>query len=340
MSKLFMVLLLFGSVQAVASNDLVQLIKERRDQIKKWAPVCREGIYQGQYSESYSSCKQGDLAIFTGLGCLAATLSGDSETIADRCSDVRLSQGSDGRWWRGPTRVDNFELDKNAFSRDQAKGVLAYLVARGTKLNEDKSERNFVQDSAQNWIDWMDNVGKGQMCLKATSNLCTILSSEPHAVLDELGIFPKPFSNTFNKSRTFKHLFSLQPVFWSLPAETALTPKGYQLHLKASTVLIRRALAKASKRSKAEKEILNATAKLLYQMDSRNLYFEFLHKQKVSKDFVRRVFSQCPVELDTEDRYFDWQWQRDMADKPWRHTNGHDCIFMMNLMLAKLNKKI
>lgn len=317
--------------------DLKSAIELRREQIRAWAPVCQNGKYTGQYSEKHNKCKQGDLAIFAGLGCLAATLAGDYQTINDRCGDIEQSQGTNGRWWRGPTRVDDENNDLNAFSRDQSKGVLAYLIARGSELNPDSNDREEVKRQALDWINWMDEEGEGKMCTRATSNLCTILSAEPYAVYNALDLFPHTNSREFKKSKTFIHLNNLKDVFWTLPMETVLTPRGYKLHLKATTVLLRKALAKIKQTSLKELAMIETTSKIIYQKDPKNLYFEFLHKNILSKEYIEKVFAKCPAENPKKARYYDWQWQRDTAVNAWRDTNGHDCIFLLNLILTRLN---
>ena len=83
-------------------------------------------------------CDDGDSVIFNGLLCL----SGDDRG----CDAVAASQADDGRWWRSPRRT-NGDLDsRNSFSRDQAYGVVAYLLRTGDTA------------AATAWMDWiLDN---------------------------------------------------------------------------------------------------------------------------------------------------------------------------------------
>ncbi len=187
-----------------SNSEIIEKLILRRDAIKKWAPTCKGQENLGQYSESTSKCKQGDMTIFAWLGCIAAYLGNDQETQDARCRDVKLSQGNSGQWLRGPIQVDKVDKQENAFSRDQLRGLSAYFTVKGTILNPDIQERKDVQNSALNWVNWMDKEQKVRMC--SGDNRCSIRSGGIYHTLFAMNVMPTKKSKEYKRSKTFKKM--------------------------------------------------------------------------------------------------------------------------------------
>jgi hypothetical protein len=84
-------------------------------------------------------CNDGDSVLLNGLTCTA----GDNRG----CDSVKRSQGSNGRWWRSPKKLQERPADggsETTFSNDHALGALAYIV----HTNDHAAFRN--------WISWID----------------------------------------------------------------------------------------------------------------------------------------------------------------------------------------
>lgn len=319
---------------AFAGEDLTQIrnaLLERREEVKAWALECADG----SYSEKIGECHQWDVTLFAGLGCLAATLADDQETIAKRCGDVKNAQGVDGRWWRGPTKVD--KEHENSFSRDMARGVHAYFIARAI-VSQDPNEVAEIKKSALEWLEWIgtDEAGN-KLCREFTQNRCNITIGAKnlfYEVYSALGIMPKDGSKIIKKINRSK--WYLKTIFL---LETKLSQKGFPRHLKASSVLFYRLLNK-EKKDKRLTKILDKTAKWLYKKDENNLLMDFL-ANGMSVKLGQEVLKRCPAMLPRADILSrDFQWQRTWNDEIQNYSDGHDCVYLLNLMIAKIDNKL
>lgn len=338
-SAVFLISPFKAGAQELQGTDILEKLVERREQVKTWLSICDDP--KGQYSELTNRCAQGDVTLFAGLGCLAATLSQDEQTIRDRCGDVEKAQGTDGRWWRGPTRVG--DEDFNTFSRDMSRGALAFLIARGY-VEQDQGARASARDAATHWLQWIMNEGQGRMCLKTRdgNNLCDItlgVHSLFYYVYQSLKVLPSPD----NRERRVGGLIddirrSVDYPWMFLPIESAFAPLGYPAHLKAASILI---LRSADPRFIAPyKEMLDGSAETLYLREPENPLFEFLARGITPVAF-ETVMKRCPgTRPHPENPHRDFQWQRDVEDRAWERSDGHDCVFMLNLMIARMNGKL
>ncbi len=326
MKAIFLSLLSFG---LFANPILLEKLENRREQVKSWALECSDG----SYSEHVNDCHQHDVTLFAGLGCLGAVLADDAETIKKRCDDVKNAQGTNGRWWRGVTRVDDGKI--NSFSRDMARGVHAYLIAKG-HLNKDLEEKEEVKKSAVNWFKWIQSEEADEkLCTEFTANRCRITIGARNLFYNTFGaldVMPQGggLARKVRKSGWYlKTLFHL---------ETMVTETGYPRHLKASSLLMYRVLNMQEgkiKDKKIEKK-MRKVAKFLHKKDEDNALMNFFNNG-VSSELVDQVLAQCPVNLpNPELNRRDFQWQRTTSEGIIKITDGHDCVYLMNLMIAKL----
>ena len=340
----------------------------RREDIKRWALTC-DGIpsqghsYSNWISESPVSCYQGDMNERAGMLCLSATLANDFETAAARCHDVQIAQikpgdprlaglndhfkNEIGRWFRGPQRIQS-ENDScnanvidpstkrvecpetNAFSRDSLNGLIGYWIA--TKDS----------DSATNWLAWVRQ-HSGKMCDVAVDNRCFIMGGN-WGQLDQvwklLGLAPT--SEMSSNDLTYMEELSVSNV-----------PIGFELELKVTEVWYLRILNQFSSDRAAgdlQKKILNDTAKKAYNLQPLNPYFDFI-ANGVTSPMIDRLLSYCPANRpaydnmiygDTPEPYqnqgkaADWTWQRNTDYQVWNMSMGHDCIFLINAILAEM----
>jgi arsenate reductase-like glutaredoxin family protein len=323
------ILLSVLSLSLFANPTLLEKLENRREIVKSWALECSDG----SYSEHVDECYQNDVTLFAGLGCLGAVLADDKESIKKRCDDVKNAQGSNGRWWRGVTRVDDGR--DNSFSRDMARGVHAYLIAKG-HLNKDLEEKEEVKKSATNWFNWiMSDEADEKLCTIFTSNRCRITIGARNLFYNTfgaLGVMPQG-GGLARKVR--KSGWYLKNLFY---VETMVTETGFPRHLKASSLLMYRVLNMKDGKIKDKKieRKMKKVAKFLHKNDKENALMNFFNNG-VTTENVDQVLSQCPVNLpNAEINRRDFQWQRTTSQGVIDRTDGHDCIYLMNLMIAKL----
>lgn len=327
--KVLNIAMFFMSVSLFAQNNLDKLI-QRREEIKQWSVKCDDG----SYSEILNECKQHDIVLFSGISCLAATLAEDGETQKMRCDDVKEAQGANGRWWRGETRVD--DGIENAFSRDMARGVHAYLIAKAY-LNKDLKEKKEVADSARKWLKWISMPeADNKLCTDFTKNRCRITLGSRNLFLNvfkAIDAFPKK-AEKMSAKRIVK---KIERSHWYLKKlfllETKVSEKGYPRHLKATSTLIYRIIN--NKKDKKITKVLNKTARWLHKKDRENNLLKFLD-EGISEKLIENVLSLCPKELIIpEGQKRDFQWQRTGMSAS-ENADGHDCIYLLNLMIAKI----
>lgn len=335
--------LIFLSVSALA-NPIVDKLVERREQIRTWVSVCNEAPWQGTFSSTKKKCDHGDLMVFAGLSCVAATLAGDAETAEARCHDVELSQGSDGRWWRGPKFVDtNFE--GSSFSRDQFRGILGYMISYGL-LTLDPGKNEKARTKMLSWLKYIEQEEGNNMCDdgKGMISSCHMRGSTlnfTYFLLHSLGIDDEAKQMLGENSVLWRKIYGARDDYKSLLNELELpfAEKGYPLHLKASSVLFHRILGYYQYSSTGKARIRH-TVKAIERKDPGNPLFEFLDKGS-SPQVISKVLERCPVQAPTgPNEHTDWQWQRDSSEQTWKRSNGWDCIYMLNLLIAHQNKKL
>lgn len=313
---------------ASTDADLLKKLIERREEIKTWAPECKNG----SYSEYTDHCNQHDVTLFAGLGCLAATLAKDEVTANKRCSDVENAQGSNGRWWRGPIRVD--DNIKNSFSRDMARGVHAYLVAKSV-LSDNEIQKTQTKEKAQNWLNWISSdEANNKLCTKFTKNRCNITIGARNLFYNSfssIGALDEIKSKIGKKIKRSK--WYLKTLFF---LETKLSQKGYARHLKSASALIYRVI-NMKKNDRRIQKINHKVSKYLYKKDKKNALLDFM-ANGITNGSTRKLFSSCPSTMPSPSvAKRDFQWQRTTSARTTAISDGHDCIYLINLMVAKIN---
>jgi hypothetical protein len=271
------------------------------------APLC-EG------HPSKGDCDDGDTTLFNGLLCAAGDQRG--------CAAVRASQSADGRWWRSPRRAGGNLGEGNSFSRDMSLGVMRYLVAARDGA------------AANRWLDWIGRNrpcvtekpwplsgclvrGPHRMCRDDSDGRCTMTPATwalLHRVWTHLGLSP---------SGDMRDWEGWDGDFTAIEARA--NEPGYELHLKAVTVLLKQLMDV----SRVPREELAA---ILFDKQPDNPFFRWL-VEGPSPRVRARVLEVCPRrEGGNAFRKHQWAWERDTASEAWRESMGWDCLFMAHLL--------
>jgi hypothetical protein len=81
---------------------------------------------------------------------------------------------------------------------------------------------------------------------------------------------------------------------------------------------------------------MKKVASFLHKKDKENALMNFFNNG-VSEKLVDQVLTQCPVNLPNPEQINrDFQWQRTTSQGIIDRTDGHDCVYLINLMIAKL----
>ncbi len=253
----------------------------------------------------------GDSVLFNALLCYSGERRG--------CAAVRASQGPDGRWWRSPFHVGWEDPRPGAnrqtsFSRDHTLGVLLYLA-----LTQDAQ-------AASRWLDWMDDhrgpLGQLRVC------------PDPKEVTD-CDVTPNLYSLMY---KVWSYVPGLEPttamvVFRDAGDEAAslqtiaATDPGYQLHLHAADLLVKRVTGQG---------VTSSLAAALVAKQPDNAFFRWLagqEAQAIAADVLARWCIFDSVDDFRPDQQNDWIWQRDTAEAGLAETTmAWDCLFMANLL--------
>lgn len=327
-------------------QDLINQLIQRREAVKKWALTCGPGPYEGQYSLLDNICWQGDMTCYAGLECLGARLAEDEETADARCGDVSKAQAENGRWHRGPMFV-GVEYPGNDFSRDQTRGVFAYLLADGY-VSTDETKRAKARDAATRWLNWITE-NNGRICLD-DSKTCDFdawggVGNMFYNVYHNLGILDRPhdaITRNFFRSKWYYR--------WGFNAEIRtlffeeLRGLWYPRHLKASSLLLYRVMNMDPVTH--EKKNLNVArrfgeaARRIYNGDPQNPLYRLFY-EGVTVDLIQWVLNNFPEEKPIPvGEVHDWSIQRHSTDEVWKRSDGHDQIYLIDLILAKINGKL
>jgi hypothetical protein len=274
---------------------------------------------------SKGECDDGDSTIFNGLLCLSGEQAG--------CDTVRLAQGSDGRWWRSPRRVDGNLGELASFSKDQSLGVMLYLVAtRDTQ-------------AAQAWMEWMkkhrpcitkkpDWMGGGCLIRSEIYRYCDDDEDEQgHSTFscsltpDSWGLLDRVWGYLgLEKTGHMRQFAGKDLTEYTLIEARAAAP-GYRLHLKAISALLREYAGGEYSRTR-NAELIG----ILAEREPLNPFFRYMHGEAF-EDIAPDMLEMCPSEGDDLGfRRHQWSWERTMGSRPWEESMGWECIFLANLM--------
>jgi hypothetical protein len=357
----FLLLSTYFTTISFAQVSLDALI-QRRDAIKSWALTCNKDGHErlltfNHNPEGDNECDQGDSTIFAGINCLAARIAGDHTWADDRCRDVWVAQGTDGRMWRGLVHVDGGEnptaFRVNSFSRDQALGFLATVLSEG-HFNPNPDLREAAKQKAKRWMEWINTEGKGGMCVDPNGKvpqLCRIngaFGSIFYKVMKKIGAIDSSNKNT----RLVKKLKRLNFWFKKITVPEIqiqrrvkkIIPKGFtgdfEFHLKSIQLIMDRLILGKSN------SYLDKLSKELYKWDSKNPVYQALYEGVKTKNFDEILNKYCPVNRYTPDQFPDqvsffadssFFIQNKMSTRKYYISMGHDCIYAINIIIAVNN---
>jgi hypothetical protein len=288
----------FAQTKSESMNELVEQLRAKRELTLKWAPLCEDG------TQSHNLCPFHDMAIFSGMSCLSGQV--------ERCEDVRRAQGPDGRWWRSPQLVGNDE-EISTFSRDQAKGVLAYLVA-----TKDVA-------AAVRWQTYLDS-HKQKMCPKSDNNRCTITAGTSRlfgAVWEYLGLKPAKWMNRGERISAYYNQI-----------EARYQPDNFPMHLNALNAWVRLEIERRG--GPKAQEVDGKVIKELVRREPENPFFLILREGPTEK-VAKIILEKCPDQRPLGPDRLDWAWQRGQEGQPWLRASGHECTFMINVFEKELS---
>jgi hypothetical protein len=267
-------------------------------------------------------CDDGDMTLFNGLLCAAGDIRG--------CNGVRLSQDSNGRWWRSPRRI-GFEAPKYdvSFSPDMVLGVLHYSLHSLDNVGFKK------------WLKWIDNarpclaeVG-GRCFVAGWPRVCTDDSQDKRCTFrpgtcnqlelvgKKLGVQEGAICRQVLQSFGIRADYMLPSTEMAASAAIVNDP-GYPMHLAAAEIFLLEKLGLTSVYTRAG-------AVALALRDPKNPFFVFLAEGSTAK--VRElVLAQCPSPQRPSRSRTEWAWERESAKMAWLDSMYWDCIFMGKLL--------
>ncbi|WP_141733487.1 hypothetical protein [Oligoflexus tunisiensis] len=269
-----------------------------------------------RFCEGYPSkqdCDDGDSVIFNGLLCMVGEQAG--------CDTVRASQDADGRFWRSPRRNPGNLGEEKSFSRDQTLGVLLYLA------------KTQDRDAAQRWLAWIEDnrycsiknpitggcvVYGYRVCRDDDKEICDLRPATWalfHRVWEHLGL---PTTREMRKHESM----DVNDIEMIAVEQAKI---GYELHLKAVGSFLRLTMASSISRTR---EMIGK----IYDRQRANPFFQALAEGS-HEGVTQRVLDLCPKPSDDLSfRRYQWSWERDTAQEPWRESMGWDCVFMARFL--------
>ena len=337
------------SLTTLSDEQMIELLETRREQVRLRAYYCAaDSKFPGQYSHAKWSCNQGDLPIFAGINCLAAKIIADKKSYS-YCQDMANSQSKNGKFWRGESNIDVLNISPATFSKDQAFGVLSFAVGSFFFQNPPLAIRDTITNSLFNWMNFIETEQKGKfLCEKRQpfGNPCDIFQGKGfpdimHRVLSTTKALEKGNSDW----TLIKKLNKKESKFnWNkFRRELLITPSGFQTHLKSLNVLLHRSIDKALGENNLPDDTYYKIARRFFKRDERNPWHYLMFKGVDPILFERVLKDYCPAELPArfeqsiEPGGSGYSWQDKKNRTGWEAGDGHDCIFLINMMLADLN---
>lgn len=302
------------AVNPVLAHEMFEL----RQTIASFSSIC-EGSATKEDSPPSEFCSgayfQGDMdsTLWNGMLCL-----GGREEWP--CEAVRRSQDANGRVWRSPRLArlrDNH--GRPTFSRDMAKGALMYLVK--------------TRDAAfgEAWTAYI--MRTGALCpdrpLYFSCNLTPAFVSTYNRVADFAGFSPilapqgPPFAEILGAYDQF-----LQSTQSSITIGFAREASGFELHLRAADLLIRRGMGEWDHSSE---EIAAALSRTM----PANLYYEYLDRGG-SDTWALKLLALSP-RSEPRLRYL-WIWEKKDQELDLftiqNYSMGWDFIFLIDLFFS------
>lgn len=284
------------------ARDVTAEVSSRVASVRSWAPRCLNGMLtkeeqaltNGDVAPTVKdSCDDGDFLLFAGLACLSGE--------ASQCAYVRASQDAQGRVWRSPLRVG--KEAENAFSRDMAKGFLAYVLAKNDG------------EALLRWVSYV-RANDGIMCPLASDNRCQTTPG--------IRLLAKDVGRKVGVSVDWR---SLPVAGKAVDDATSLAsakfgPEGYQLHLVAISILLQDAAGRSS-------PLMDETRKVLRERQPENAFFAYLDRRDDAASEL--LLAQAPAERPA--RLRQWSFERVDSEEAWRESMAWEWITLGNLLL-------
>ena len=131
------------------------------------------------------------------------------------------------------------------------------------------------------------------------------------------------------------------------PIEAAHQPEDYPMHLTAVGIWLRKEVEKRTGEPDAKANDLNKLVDILYKRWPYNPFMSYL-KFGPNEAAADTILKYCPEKMPAlidGKQIGQWIWQRKKDDKlfdddkthnelSWDYPGGHDCIFMINLLVG------
>jgi len=274
----------------VITADQVSQLTAIRASTRAWAKTCSGGITCFDDSD-------GDSAIFAGIACLSGEQS--------QCQAVAASQGSDGKLWRAPDRV-NVDTS-NSSSRDMLLGGLTYIV---------QTKNTTFATKLVNYIHSHGNT----LCQDADDNRCQFTLptySEGWGTVGRIWQY-------IGVNRDADMLAGSLGENEILALESEFSPTGYQTHLPMVEMLIRQRVGVWTQ------TLANAAVKVA-SAQNKNPFYEYV-AHGATTTAAQLTIDECGG-VQPSNRWY-WTWQEDDTKQRWSSRNGWDCIAMINFLIG------
>jgi hypothetical protein len=229
------------------------------------------------------------------------------------------------------------------FSRDQSRGVAAYLIAK-VYVSEELADNAEAKERGERWMNWVTTNGD-VMCLEDEGS-CRFRIGNTNLLYNALrhaDALPPASTSDLVKSMYRSEWYLMKGFNAEVSLFSWIDPtfrdKWYPLHIKASSILMYRVMnikPDGAVRNRHIARRLGKAARTLHRMDLDNPLYDFLRNGN-RPHLVSEVLEKCPAEKNDGKwgGLHDWAWQRHTSEKAWERSDGHDAIYLINLMLAK-----
>lgn len=243
-----------GPGNRVTPEQKVALL-ELRDDIRKWAPTCSDGIACGQRADG--TYDDGDSMLWAGMLCL----SGEEE----QCEAVKLSVDSDDTLCRNP----DCAREKNSSSRDMLLGYLAYLAKTKNIEQGNNVEQTIVANDYK-------------ICDDATDNRCDFQHPQYDAgwnLWSQIWRYhgQNPSKDMEKGEQAGELITSLQSIF---------APEGYERHLVVTELWIHQEINDWS-------ILFQNAANQLRRFETKNPFYEYVANGP-TQYAAHLTLSKCP----------------------------------------------
>jgi hypothetical protein len=272
-------------------------LRALRSKIKQWAPRCDDGIL------TYHTCPYPEALRHLGLLCL----SGDFAS----CEQVREARDDQGRFWRSKSFIGVESQGKPSFSSSSARGVLAYLVAKADLK------------TAADWIAYIRKTDS-RFCpdVRDPENQCRIRAYFWHLAwqLNEHYHF-------LQEDQSLRYLGYL--MVRNEDDRKVGQEKGYDLLGTAETIYLLREMKKRGIQI-ADSDLIDAVSIVLHYRHPDQPLLRFLVRGP-DEETARLLLARCPATKPFPKVEDGWP-KYDVEISP--KSAGHDCIFLINLLLG------